>query len=136
MSGYDFSRNHLTARGVKVVGFGSGDDAIQLTHPDPRVVHNVMVDGHVVAAAQLSRQGVWTIKLRHNSSSNSLLRTQANLKSVFPVRWTEPDGTVHFSQNTRVSKVPDRSAGANVGEKTWELLGEEVFTTEGPGVTA
>ncbi len=133
MSEYALNRNHLTINGLRMVGFGSGDDAITMTIPDPILTQTVMADGATVASYQASRQATLVVKLRHNSPSNRPLRSLADNKAKFPFRWVEPDGTVHFAAVARISKVPDRSSGANPGEKTWEIMAEKVRTVEGIG---
>lgn len=126
---YSFENVKVNIGGVPVVGFAEGDDVVAIENLGEGVTTSVGADGNVTFNESCNKTCQITVKLQGNSMANTSLQKFFDLGEEFTVgvvninEGSEVDETI--ITEARVTKVPNKSFGSNIGTREWVIIGKE-----------
>lgn len=134
---YDFKQVTLTFSNnrignVIITGFGEGDDVINVIKTDDGISMTTGAKGEVTTSKVANPIGTIDITLQAQSSSNSILNNLARTKESFAVNISENNSQKISvsSDNSYVTKIADNVRGKNAGERTWNIMCENMQINE------
>ncbi len=125
---YSFENVKVNIGGVPVVGFTEGDDVVAIEYLGEGITTSVGADGNVTFNESCDKTCQLTIKLQGNSMTNTELQKffdKAEEFTVGIVNTSEGNETDETTiSEARVTKVPNKSFGANIGTREWVIVGK------------
>jgi len=137
MPAYDFKKvtlaiENLAIGNVIITGFGEGDDVINVVRNDDGISMATGAKGFVTTSKIANPTGTISVTLQAQSPSNSVFNSLANTKESVSVSIIENNsqklqagGAVAY-----VVKEADNGRGKNAGERSWDIMVEELNISE------
>lgn len=134
---YDFKQVTVTISNSRIgnyiiSGYGEGDDVISIVKTDDGIAMTTGAKGEVTTSLIANPTGTIDLTLQQQSASNSIFNTLARTKEAFAINVSENNNQklLVSGNNSYVTKIADNARGKNAGERTWNIMVENLQINE------